>query len=232
MQMPVIIDMFLALILLVCAVLGWRRGAFKSVIGIVVVLAALLCAGYIANQGAPMAAKALSPVLSEQISQRLDQSFQTTPSACGDDQEQAEGLFSGAGLYQKTAENLARSAVEQAKDTGTAMIQAAAESLLLSAARAALFLVSFLVLLLVFKLVSHVLGLLTAVPGLHFANAFGGALLGLLQGCLILMALVWAAQFFGGGVPENVMQNTVLFRFFAGLNPIAMLSGFLTTVGG
>ena len=76
MQMPVIIDMFLALILLVCAVLGWRRGAFKSVIGIVVVLAALLCAGYIANQGAPMAAKALSPVLSEQIS--IDQAIVET----------------------------------------------------------------------------------------------------------------------------------------------------------
>ena len=39
MQMAVIIDVVLAAVLIVCTVLGWRRGAFKSVIGIVVVLA-------------------------------------------------------------------------------------------------------------------------------------------------------------------------------------------------
>ena len=34
MQMAVIIDVVLAAVLIVCTVLGWRRGAFKSVIGI------------------------------------------------------------------------------------------------------------------------------------------------------------------------------------------------------
>ena len=45
MQMAVIIDLFLAVVLVLCTVLGFRRGAFKSVIGIVIVVAALIGAG-------------------------------------------------------------------------------------------------------------------------------------------------------------------------------------------
>ena len=47
MQMAVIIDLFLAVVLVLCTVLGFRRGAFKSVIGIVIVVAALIGAGFV-----------------------------------------------------------------------------------------------------------------------------------------------------------------------------------------
>ena len=70
MQMAVIIDLFLAVVLVLCTVLGFRRGAFKSVIGIVIVVAALIGAGFVSAQGAPAAAKALTPLLTEQIEAR------------------------------------------------------------------------------------------------------------------------------------------------------------------
>ena len=53
MQMAVIIDLFLAVVLVLCTVLGFRRGAFKSVVGIVIVVAALIGAGFVSAQGAP-----------------------------------------------------------------------------------------------------------------------------------------------------------------------------------
>ena len=81
-------------------------------------------------------------------------------------------------------------------------------------------------LLIVLKLISNVLGLLTAVPGLHLMNdCSGGGVLGLLQGYLILCAVIWAAQFFGNGISEQVVEQTVLFRFFVALNPIEWVSG-------
>ena len=227
MQMAVIIDLCLAAVLLICAVLGWRRGAFKSVVGIAAVVIALLGAGWIAQQGAPAAAQAIAPMISQQIEARFDAAAEDA--LLGEDdaaeEENAQALFSAAGLYQKTAENLAQSAVEQAKETGLSMAQAAMESMLRSVAGAVLFLISFLVLLAVLKLLSNVFGLLTAVPGLHLMNAAGGGLLGLGQGCLILFAVVWAVQFFGAGIPAQVQEQTILFRFFAGLNPIALVSG-------
>ena len=65
MQTAVIIDSILVLILVLCAMLGWRRGAFKSVIGIVVVLAALIGAVIISNQATPAVTKNIMPIISE-----------------------------------------------------------------------------------------------------------------------------------------------------------------------
>lgn len=228
MQMAVIIDLFLAAVLVLCTVLGFRWGAFKSVIGIVIVVAALIGAGLVSAQGAPVAAKALAPVLSEQIEARFDKAVQEllpsgTEAEAGE--EEAAGIFSAAGFYRRTADDLARNAVGQVKESGKTMVEAAVESTVRSVAAAVLFVVGFIVLLIVLKLVSNVLGLLTAVPGLHLMNALGGGALGLLQGYLILCAVIWAAQFFGNGISEQVVEQTVLFRFFVALNPIEWVSG-------
>lgn len=226
MQMAVIIDLFLAVVLVLCTVLGFRRGAFKSVIGIVIVVAALIGAGFVSAQGAPAAAKALTPLLTEQIEARFDKAAQELlPSDTEAGEEDAAGIFSAAGFYRKTADDLARSAASQMMESGKTMVEAAVESTVRSVAAAVLFFAGFLVLLIVLKLISNVLGLLTAVPGLHLMNALGGGVLGLLQGYLILGAVIWAAQFFGNGISEQVVEQTVLFRFFVALNPIEWVSG-------
>ena len=183
MQMAVIIDLFLAVVLVLCTVLGFRRGAFKSVIGIVIVVAALIGAGFVSAQGAPAAAKALTPLLTEQIEARFDKAAQElllSDTEAGE--EDAAGIFSAAGFYRKTADDLARSAASQMMESGKTMVEAAVESTVRSVAAAVLFFAGFLVLLIVLKLISNVLGLLTAVPGLHLMNALGGGVLGLLQG--------------------------------------------------
>lgn len=226
MQTAVIIDAILAIVLIVCVFLGWRRGAFKSVIGIVVVVAALLGAGFVSQQCAPMAAEALTPVISHQIEARFEKAAQEVlPADSFAEEADAEGLFSAAGLYQRTARNMAESAAGQVKETGEAMIEAAVASMVQSVAAALLFLISFILLLIVLKVLSKFLGLLTAVPGLHLMDALGGGVFGLIQGCLVLFAVVWALQFFGGGVPEELVSQTVLLRFFAGMNPVGIVSG-------
>jgi len=228
MQMAGIIDILLAAVLIVCAVLGFRRGAFKSVIGIVAVVAALLGAGFLSQQGAPVAAKALSPMISAQIEARFDRAAQDAlPSGVSDETEEAdaESVFSAAGFFKNTADDLAHDAVSQVQETGKTLVEAAVESTVRSVAAAVLFLVGFVVLLAVFKVLSHVLGLLTAVPGLHLMNALGGAALGLLQGYLILCAVLWAAQFFGNGVSEQAVEQSVLLRLFASLNIVDWVRG-------
>ncbi len=226
MQTAVIIDGILVLILALCTVLGWRRGAFKSVIGIIVVVAALVGAVVISNQATPVVIKGITPMISEQIELRFATYAQEhIPTSAPASQGDAEGLFSAMGLYQGTAEKLAQDVMEQVHATGQAIVQTAVESMIESIVHAVLFLVSFVVLLIALKIFSRIFGLLTSVPGIHLMDAVGGGVFGLIQGSLILFALVWAVQFFGSGVPEGVVQQTVLFRFFATLNPISMVSG-------
>ena len=214
MQMPVIIDIILAVVLIVFTVFGWRRGAFKSIIGIVIVIAALLGAGFVAEQGAPVAARAITPMIAERVEARIDAQMEQYLPSSGAEEEAASSLFSGMGLYRKTAENLAGSVAEQVRETGQSLVEAAVESMVLSVARA---------LLVILKIAAGVLGLLTAVPGLHLMNAACGGLFGLLQGCIALFAVIWAIQFFGNGIPEEVVAQTILFRFFTTLNPLAMV---------
>lgn len=223
MQMPVIIDIILAVVLIVFTVFGWRRGAFKSIIGIVIVIAALLGAGFVAEQGAPVAARAITPMIAERVEARIDAQMEQYLPSPDVEEEAASSLFSGMGLYRKTAENMAGSVAEQVRETGQSLVEAAVESMVLSVARAVLFLLTFLGLLVILKIAAGVLGLLTAVPGLHLMNAACGGLFGLLQGCLALFAVIWAIQFFGNGIPEEVVAQTILFRFFTTLNPLAMV---------
>ncbi len=223
MQTAVIIDIVLALVLLGFAAAGWRRGALKSVIGIVIVLVALAGAGIVAEQGAPMAAKALSPVLSEQVQMRLGNAAADAWGA--GDEDGFTDVYSAAGLYEKTAEQLAESAVARVRETGETLLTAAVEQLVLYVSRAVLFLLAFFVLLAALKVASKFLGLLTAAPGIHLANALGGGILGLLQGCLVLLAIIWAMQFFGQGVSETLMEQTYLLRLFAGVDPLQIWAG-------
>lgn len=222
MQTAVIIDIVLALVLLGFAAVGWRRGAVKSVVGIVVIIAALIGAGIVAEQGAPLAAKALTPVISQQIETRFSGVMEPAVDGDGIDRED---VFAAAGLYQNTAEHLKEDILAQIEETGQTFLVAMAEQLALYVSRAALFLAAFVVLLIALKILSKFLGLLTAVPGIHLADALGGAALGLLQGCLVLFAFIWAAQFFGGGIREEWVEQTYILRFFAGVNPVQMLFG-------
>ena len=80
-------------------------------------------------------------------------------------------------------------------------------------------------LLIVLKLISNVLGLLTAVPGLHLMNALGGGVLGLLRGVSDFVRCNMGGTVFGNGISEQVVEQTVLFRFFVALNPIEWVSG-------
>lgn len=226
MQMAVIIDIIVAAVLILFAVLGWRRGAFKSVIGIVVVVAALIGATVISQQAAPVVTKMMTPIISETIERNFDQALEEfLSSGSAIEEEEAAEAFSAAGLYQKTAEILARDVFAQAAQTGQELATVAAESLVTSVATAVLFLLSFILLLIVLKLVSKVLGLLTAVPGLHLMDAVGGGIFGLVQGCLVLYAVAWAMQFFGYGISETVAEQTQLFRLFATFNPMDLFLG-------
>ena len=226
MEIAVIIDIVLIAVLLLFTVLGWRRGAFKSLIGIVVVIVAVVGAGFVSKQVTPLAVERITPLVSQQIELRFDNYLEAEQSdQLPADQSEAEGLFGALGLYRNTAEKLADDVMMQVQQTGKEMLQAAAEELIRAVVGAILFIVSFVILLIALKLLSKILGLLTAVPGLHLIDALGGGIFGLAQGALILFALVWAIQFFGTGVPEQIVEKTILFRFFATLNPVSMVIG-------
>ena len=72
---------------------------------------------------------------------------------------------------------------------------------------------------------SHALDLVARLPGLHFLNKTGGALLGLVKGCAILFLCAWVIRYLGHIIPEETVEQTTLLKFFLTTNPVALILG-------
>lgn len=102
---------------------------------------------------------------------------------------------------------------------------AVAAAIAQSAAYLILFLMGFALILIAWKLISHALDLVARLPGLHFLNKTCGALFGLVQACVLLFVAAWLLQFFGHVLPESLVNQTHLLKFFMTTNPLSLLSG-------
>ena len=101
---------------------------------------------------------------------------------------------------------------------------AVAAAIAQSAAYLILFLLGFFLILLAWRLLSRALDLVARLPGLHFLTKTGGALFGLVQGCIILFVAAWLLQFFGQVLPRELVEQTVLLKFFMTTNPFSLVA--------
>ena len=72
---------------------------------------------------------------------------------------------------------------------------------------AAIYLLTFLLLLLLLWLMGKILRIVEKLPVIHSCNQFGGALLGLLCGAIVVSVLLWAGGVFGWLTPDTVQQG-------------------------
>lgn len=89
------------------------------------------------------------------------------------------------------------------------------------AAKAILFLVGFVGVQLVWKLLCHALNLVAKLPVLHFLNKALGGLLGLVKGILILLVAQWVLCDLLVWIPPEVAAQS---RVLALLNTLPLLS--------
>lgn len=86
---------------------------------------------------------------------------------------------------------------EAIQGEGNAAAKALAGYLATVIAKAALFAITFLVIVFVWFLLSHLLDLTFKLPGLSAVNLVGGLVLGLVKAVLLVVVLVWIAQICG-----------------------------------
>ena len=104
-------------------------------------------------------------------------------------------------------------------------VETVAGTLALSIARVILFVAGFVVVLLLWHLLARLLDLVAKLPVLEQANTLGGALLGLLKGSIFFFLGGWVLRSIGQPIPEELVQETYLLRFFLRVNPIALILG-------
>ena len=212
----VFVDLALAAVLLIALVMGWRQGFVQALTRILVVVAALLLAGWIAGKLAEPAARWLEPVLTEKLEQRL--------TAQGNTSDAGE-MLAAFGFEGDTLSKLVDSAVQKAQQAGETLLSAVVSTALRSAAYAVVYVVSFLLLLLVvLRLALSPLHLFTKLPVVHGVNALLGGALGLVKGALLVFLAVWVLQKLQLLVTPELVNKTVLLKFFARNSPIDLIA--------
>ena len=231
MTTPVIIDMIAAAVLIAAAAWGAHRGLFRALAGLAVVIVALVGAAVIANALAAPAARLVTPLIRESIETRVDEAMAQQsqevqmPEADVDDEGfEIADLLALMGLDEDVRNSLASQTQEKIQDTGVSLVMAVVESLAQSILYAALFLVSFVGLTILLKLLIRAMDLVLQLPGLHLVNSLGGAVIGLIEGALVLFLAIWVLRRFGVSFETDTVSATHILRFFATHTPLSALS--------
>lgn len=228
MGVSVLMDLILLALLMYFVWRGGKRGLVLGLAGLLSLLIAFAGAGYIASHYSGAVSEKLKPHFTQLVEQKLKESGETSASSGETDEQRSDHVsqaLSKMGLYNGVAKTITEGVTASVKTVGKALTDAVAESLSGTAAYILLFFVAFVIILLILKLLAHALNLCAKLPGLHFLNAVGGGLLGLVEGMLILFLAAWILRFMGKVIPEDVVNGTVLLKFFLQTNPVTLFSG-------
>ena len=200
-NIAIFVDLIIAALLVLALIQGARQGFVQALTRIVVVIAALLLAGWIAGKLAEPAARWLEPMLTEKLEQRLTAQGQT---------EDAGAMLAAFGY--------------QAQQAGETLLSAVVSTAIKSAAYAVVYVVSFLLLLILLRLALTPLHLFTKLPVVHGVNAVLGGALGLVKGALLLFLVVWALQKWQLFITPEMVEKSFLLKFFAANSPMDLIA--------
>ena len=240
-----IFDAAIVLLLALAVWRGYRKGFILTFCGFLAIFVALIGATAVSNVLAQPVSQAISPMIESSIQQAVAEKLQS-PDPLG--QENASQLPDSSGSQDPSQESPASDlplqeildlleqspvyrgfagALQSAVDAG--LVSATANATIViseyiagQVARMVLFVVSFVLILILWFFVSHALDLAFKLPVLSSLNRLGGGALGLLKGALLIYVACWLLK--GSFLPQEAIQNTYLLHFFCTASPLTLLS--------
>lgn len=234
-----IFDIAVAAVLLLFFLMGRRRGFVLTLCGLLAMFVALIGAIFLSELLSAPVARLVEPVIESSVAQLLQQSIDPSKwqlelpapdsSALEGAQallpqlplEQALAALEGTGLYSMFGRSL-----QDALETGALEVVSSAAAaisgfLAREVVRLVLFVLSFVVVLLAWNLLSHALDLAFRLPVLSGINRLMGGLVGLVKGALVVFIAAWLLK---GYLPPEAVEQTYLLKFFCENSPQSLLA--------
>ncbi|MGE4276628.1 MAG: CvpA family protein [Lawsonibacter sp.] len=246
-----VFDIVIAALLLLAAWRGYRKGFVLTLCGFLAIFVAFIGATMVSNSLSGPVSRIIQPVVENNIQQiflqhlpletevtdstdsSIDSSgangtnetnetgTDTSSNAVEVSLQEALNLLKDSSLYKGFAD-----AFQQAVNNGmvSATVNAAhtiADYVSKQIAQSVLFLVSFVLILVLWFFLSHALDLAFRLPVLSTLNHWSGAALGLLKGGLLLFIACWLLK--DSFLPQSTIQNTYLLKFFCTVSPLTVL---------
>lgn len=230
-----IIDGMFVLILLVSFLVGAKRGLFKSLMGLVVVIAAVLGATMIADAATPPVTDFLVPKVEQKVTEWLgipqemtmEQFLSGTASSDFTTSQTFSEWFGKLSRWGASSGFLAHM-----KDKTANAAQTAARSLVESTIHTLLFLLSFIILLILLKLLTKTLDHIFNLPVLDTLNTAGGGIFGLLEVLALIYLVLLLAPRLGITFFRDNADATYLLKFFMTHTPFTVISTVASLNGG
>ena len=227
-----IFDLIVAIVLIVSVVQGYRKGFVLTLCGFLAVFVAFIGASILSDALAGPVSRAITPAVESGIQDTIGSYYQYTPPLSeGSTQEDsffqdlpledALAALQDSALYRTLTQNF-QQAVESGVETVAAnAVQALAEYVAAQLTRMVLFLLSFVIILAGWFVLSHALDLAFRLPVLSTLNQWSGAVIGLIKGGVLLFIACWL---FRGLIPQEAVDQSVLLRFFCTTNPFLLIA--------
>lgn len=225
-----IFDLVILALLLFFAIRGAKRGLILSLLSLVSVLVAFVGAILISNFAAKPVADWLQPSVEPHVQTAVESAL---PNYIDGDVLASDKLMAllnetnlPLGLNEVLTDFLQEHAVTSGVDSLTDnIVPVLASKISLALSYAALFVISFVLILLLWKLLIHAIDLVSRLPGLNGLNKLGGFLLGALWCSVLLFVAAWLLRMFGSNViPADTIEASYLLRFFMTFNPLDYLA--------
>lgn len=229
MSVSAIMDLAILGVLALCVVMGARKGLFRSLMGLVAVIAALAAAVWASNIAADFVIdRMLRPATEAAIEERVDQMLEEETAvsspleemeevldAIPNDfiREQARSLLGTLGLSAEAAERSTREALLEGAGQ---IVDTVLDTVVRGILQSVLCFILFLLVSLVLRLATRALDITFHLPVLKQANWLGGLLFGAAKGLVLMCLGVWLLGHLGLWVTEDAIEGSYLLKIVAG----------------
>jgi hypothetical protein len=220
-----VLDLLILLVLAFCVWQGYRKGLVLSLSGFLILIIALWGASSLSDRFVDPVAERIHPLLDWVTD---DAAEEASRSESGDNDSDAHALsvarkaFSLLGVSGREVDALADKVLTFMEDAGVSVRAGISAVFIRTLAWVVLFLFFLAVIALLLTLLAHFIGMMFELPGLKTLDTVGGLTAGFVHGCLILFAVGWGLRFLGILIPAELIDETVLTRFFVQTNPLAL----------
>ncbi|MDF2838659.1 MAG: hypothetical protein K0S60_362 [Evtepia sp.] len=216
MDVPILLDIAVLIILLFFTIRGIQHGFVRALCSFLAVFVAFFGALVISKQLTPMASEFLAPQILPSIVKHLEKDSVPEPTSDLSTQETTI-ILKKIGLPETWSRMIqqANSAADQKQIATTSPSQLFASYILNIIVSAAIFILSFLLLLLTWLFFSRSLDLLAKLPVLNFCNRILGALFGLCKGVIFLLVLRWLLCDLMGQIPPELLGRTQSYQILS-----------------
>ena len=189
-DLSLLADIVVGIALLIALIIGAKRGLLKSLISVAVIGVSLL--------GATLSASYLTDPVSQWIMPQIEKRLEPA------------SLFDAVHLQ---VPNFLSGLAEKLQGAGQGFLLDRITELVRPVIYAAIYLITFLLLLVLLRLVGKLLRIMEKLPILKTCNKLGGAVLGLAGGAVIISVILWAAGRFNW-LPPEVLENSYFAKYF------------------